>query len=138
MIAATKLDPIVHEAGICSSTCDHREPNAAQVEACCEWLRRWAMPTATISLRRGSYALKHLVENASAQTGVVHLQTDRHGRRWGGRYLYVSNGAFITAALLEGYQMRQAGPDSLNAFFNLTVRRTPLVPVPTVLIHGLH
>jgi hypothetical protein len=74
-------------------------PDPEQVATCRRWLALFARPRKTINPRRHSYGLKHDVE------------------RWAGGY--VGNGAFIAAALAEGYRVRQVdrGP---NAFFNMS------------------
>ena len=52
----------------------------------------------------GSYVLKHRVEDWTKLEG---------------RQEYVANGAFIVAAIREGYRAIQDEPGSLNARFNL-------------------
>lgn len=118
--------PEIHAYGLCNPHCNHDAPNAEQVAVCREWLRRWAYPRKTINTRRGSYGLKHEVERSTEERGVTHLQTDHLGRRWGGSYVYVSNGSFIEAARLEGYRFVQAGWASPNAYFNMGFRKVPL------------
>lgn len=114
---------IVHADGLCTRTCNHEAVDSAQVEACRTWLRCRAVTSARLNKRVGSYSLKHRVEEESREPGVVHHQIDPHGRAWAGAYLYVSNGAFIEAARLEGYRVQPCAPGSPNAFFNLTIRR---------------
>lgn len=77
------------------------EIDPSQVQTCVEWLlahdaldRR-----KTINTRFTSYGLKHKVERAKNQ--------------------YISNGAFICAALYLGYKMKRASPTSPNACFNI-------------------
>ena len=79
-------------------------PNAAEdeIEYCKEWINEFITPRNTINEQRSSYGLKHRVE------------------QWPGRESkYVSNGAFILAALELGYTYKriQNGP---NAFFNMS------------------
>lgn len=116
----------IHAFGLCTKSCDHGKPDAAQVVLCRAWIRRWAYPRKSINTRQGSYALKHVVERSTISRGVTHLQTDHLGRRWSGAYVYVTNGAFILAALLEGYRMVPSSVGSPNAFFNMGVRKEPL------------
>ena len=83
-----------------------------QVNVCLQWLKG-VERRKTITTKRSSYGLKHCVE-----------------RSVGG---YVSNGAFIAAAIFAGFKMKQCEP---NAFFNVaekTIReRQPLkAPVAT-------
>ena len=85
----------------------HKEPGSppvpSEVELCRDWLLLYATP-ATSCGRRSSYGLKHDVE------------------KWAGRY--VSNGAFILAALKNGYRVR-SWPDSINATFFMSIRKKP-------------
>lgn len=78
-------------------------PNQLQVDLCRDWLRAFGEKTKTIRPGWHSYGLKHVVE------------------RWQGTY--ISNGAFIAAALLEDYEIVPNGYGSLNAYFNLSLRR---------------
>lgn len=76
-------------------------PNSTEIELCREWLRRKTIPTKTENRNMGSYGWKHVVEK-----DMNH---------------YVSNGAFIQAALLEGYLVRHYGETSPNAGFNFKI-----------------
>ena len=71
---------------------------ARQVVLCCDWLHRRTEPAKTAS--RGSYGLKHVVER---QVGE-----------------YVSNGAFLAAALALGYRVDRNG---INGRVYLKYRR---------------
>jgi len=71
-----------------------------EVLACRRWIRQWVREAGEIRDKAYSYTLKHLVEKDSPETGN-----------------YVSNGAFIEAAILEGYQIEITG--ELNAMFNM-------------------
>ena len=73
------------------------------MDICRDWLRAFGEKTKTIRPNWHSYGLKHVVE------------------RWRGTY--ISNGAFIAAALLEDYNITPNGYGSLNAYFNLSLRR---------------
>lgn len=117
---------VVHAFGLCCRTCDHGEPDPEQVATCRAWLRTHACPRKTINYRRSSYGLKHEVEHASRIPGRSYPQTDHYGRDWYGPYVYVTNGAFITAALAEGYRMVPTSPGSPNAHFNISVRKVPI------------
>lgn len=75
--------------------------NPDEVQICVEWLlahdaleRR-----KTINTGRNSYSWKHVVERSKGQ--------------------YVSNGAFICAALYLGYKIKRADNKNPNAFFNI-------------------
>lgn len=116
--------PIVCANGLCASGCTHGPPNAAQVVLCRAWLRRWTRPSRSLSPRT-SYRLKHDVERATAHPGVSYGQKDRQGRVSTSERLYVSNGAFIRAALLEGYRIHACSAGSPNAFLYLALRKAP-------------
>ncbi len=73
---------------------------ADQVQACVDWLREFGTPTKTIRTWTDSYSLKHIVE------------------RWDGHY--VCNGAFIVAAIREGYTAVPSRDDRFTAEFNLS------------------
>ncbi len=77
-------------------------PDPRQVVVCRRWIRWFVRPRKTINSRRSSYGLKHDAEN------------------WAG--IYVTNGAFIAAAVAEGYRYEQIdrGP---NANFNMGFAR---------------
>lgn len=69
-----------------------------QVNTSRQWLRE---PTgAAVITRRGSYAIKHLIERASGT--------------------YISNGATITAALIEGFEIVRKSPGP-----NCSFKRAP-------------
>ena len=78
-----------------------RLPAAVEIETCERWLRECAEPRKTINARAYSYYLKHVVEN------------------WAN--LYISNGAFIQAAVNLGYRYARTG---LNASFNMRLKRS--------------
>lgn len=83
-------------------------PNEGQVELCRRYIARHSRPTPRYNTAHTSYGYKHAVERA------CHVE---------GRHRYVSNGAFIEAALCEGYAARRAsaGLDELNAEFKFRV-----------------
>jgi hypothetical protein len=84
------------------------EPDREQIAACRAWLREFAIATAAIRRRRSSYAYKHDVEDWA--------RANEHA-------LYVSNGAFIVAAIAEGVRVERAIEAGLNAVFAFRVRR---------------
>lgn len=97
---------IVHANGLCDSwDCTHEAVDAEEVIQCRAWLRAFASKRQSINTRAGSYFLKHIIEAAVGS--------------------YVSNGALIQAAILEGFEVRPIGPRNLNAFFNISLRRAP-------------
>ena len=79
-------------------------PAREHIEACKEWLTRYASKPKTRSKRRAvySYTLKHTIERG-CESG------------------YVSNGAAIQAAVDLGYEFIQHQPDSLNVSFFMTL-----------------
>lgn len=77
------------------------EIDPSEVQTCIEWLlahdaldRR-----KTINTKYTSYSWKHAVERAKKR--------------------YISNGAFICAALYLGYKMKRVSPTSPNTYFNI-------------------
>lgn len=74
-----------------------------QFEIACAYLEALGRPLRGFNTRFGSYGFKHLAE------------------QWAGEY--VSNGAFIAAALALGFRFRQDAGDGLNCTFNLQARR---------------
>ena len=79
---------------------DNMPPREDEIEICKEWLRKWAKPRKTMNNDRSSYEIKHFIEH-----------TDNK---------YVTNGAFIQAAIEEGYKVERI-EDSPNAIFNIDV-----------------
>jgi hypothetical protein len=77
-----------------------------EIEDCRAWLKAHASKRVTFNRSHGSYGLKHEVERWLR----THVRTS-------GPDCYISNGAFIAAAVLEGYKfrLRRGGP---NAEFN--------------------
>jgi len=96
------------------------DPDPEQVELCRRWLRLHAEPRKSVNRTVSSYGLKHFVEDWTRTLGQSFDQVDPWGRAWTGDYLYVSNGAFIAAAIEEGYRILRCGPDSPNAFLNIS------------------
>ena len=77
-------------------------PDPEQVKRCREWIKENGDRRKTINHRRNSYGLKHVGERV---TGT-----------------YITNGAFIRAALEEGYEIAPSG--KLNAYFNFSFRKS--------------
>jgi hypothetical protein len=78
-------------------------PDPDEVDICNAWLRAHAKPTKTIRHDHSSYGYKPAVE------------------RWAGTY--ISNGAFIVAALAQGYRAERTDYGTSNADFALRVPR---------------
>lgn len=117
---------VVHSSGLCTAICTHEPPDLGQVVVCRAWFRRAAFPRKSINKAHSSYGLKHAVERSTRMPGLAYEQIDREGRGWRADSIYVSNGAFIRAAILEGYRVVPCGTENPNAFFNLGIRKTPL------------
>jgi hypothetical protein len=85
------------------------EPEPEAVQACREWLRLFCTHNYDLhfNTEHTSYGYKHLVESWTQKTT--------------GTRLYVENGAFIKAAVLEGYAFRPDAPGSPNAEFNMRI-----------------
>ena len=71
--------------------------NKKEIQLCKEWIKKWILPRKTINTDQGSYGLKHIVEKSSK--------------------IYISNGAFIKAAIELGYNYKK---NNLNAFFSIS------------------
>ena len=83
---------------------DPVSPPPDQVTICKEWIEEWIDRQDRINSQYHSYGLKHAVAAAKGQ--------------------YVSNGAFIQAAIELDYRHRQCeGQNSPNACFNMSFRR---------------
>ncbi len=78
-------------------------PPRYQVESAKTWIKVHARPVARMNYARDSYGLKHLAERGCDAHAC--LET------------YVSNGAFILAALELGYRAIRSG--GCNAVFNM-------------------
>lgn len=76
-----------------------KRPNAEQIEICMNWINEFCKPSTRYALS-SSYTYKHVVE------------------KWANTY--ISNGAFIQAAVNLGYKYKQVGP---NAVFKMKVSR---------------
>lgn len=88
-----------------------KEPEEKQITLATAWLRRFARPLKTVRRTRGtSYNLKHQVEHWARAEKVDDP--------------YVSNGAFIVAALRLGYVLQVENHlrcGSKNCYFNISV-----------------
>ena len=83
-------------------------PDPAQVKVCRVWIRLFGEPMGKIRQDRTSYALKHAVEAwADLEGGPI----------------YIANGAFIAAALAEGYRAERTSEGSPNAYFNMRLKK---------------
>lgn len=65
----------------------------------------------TLNRDVSSYRLKHIAENLSREFGI---------RRGLGNY--VSNGAFIAAAIHQGFEVRRVAWNSLNGYLNVSMK----------------
>jgi len=87
---------------------DGAEPEPEEIAICRAWMRVRVEPTKAIQTRMGSYGWKHMVEDAARALGAS---------------LYVPNGAFILAAMAEGYNVVRYSGDDPNGFFNMRARK---------------
>lgn len=85
-----------------------RKPSKENIDECRKWIGKWIDERKSINKNRGSYKLKQLVEDYRIE--------DTHDD-------YISNGAFIQAAVDEGYKIQPFGPNSPNAYFNMSFVR---------------
>jgi hypothetical protein len=74
-------------------------PEDKEVELCKKWIEYNTSRTKTIRPKLGSYQFKHIVERSCG--------------------VYISNGAFIQAAIELGYDYKPCG---INADFNMIVK----------------
>jgi|GEM_PF-3356796 len=85
---------------------DPERPDELQITLCREWLREFAKPNAAFDYDHNSYALKHFPE------------------KWAGHY--VTTGAFIVAAMREGYQPFRSGDQ--DAIFRIGIMESRMEP----------
>jgi hypothetical protein len=92
---------VITEAGLrhCSESTYEDLPDPKEVKLCEEWIKEFARPQEVENPRAFSYSLKHIVEN------------------WANNY--IANGAFIQAAILQGYKVKPQ--DGINAIFNMAL-----------------
>ncbi len=101
-------------------------PLPAQVEVCRAWLVEHARPTGAIARKFTSDGFRRLV---TAWTQATKKFTDREqlnvhtGERYFSDRVYVTNGAFLAAALAEGYRAQKVH-GSHDAWFNIAYHRT--------------
>lgn len=88
------------------------QPDPKQVEICKQFIAERCKKTDRINKGWTSYGLKHAVEQ---WTEV------KYNRSWG-HYIYVSNGAFIRAALDLGYRCEYAYGIGPTVYLNISLR----------------
>ena len=76
-------------------------PNEKEVEMARTWLKEKAIRIVNLNKNSTSYGWKHVAERYAKS--------------------YISNGAFIHAAMLEGFKVKQI-EDSKNAYLNISKR----------------
>jgi hypothetical protein len=110
-----------------SPTPNPARPADDQVECCREWIRAYCTPRKTMNTKYSSYSLKHVVESwTEGKDSHYKIPLLRH--RWPHSRKYISNGAFIKAALLEGYEARPTAYASDSAYFNISLAQvSPVV-----------
>lgn len=102
------FDPLSPSGCYCAE-CERGEGceiDKKQVELCREWIRKYTKPRKTINRKTSSYGLKHRVERWCKEQKS---------------YAYIGNGAFVAAALLEGYR---AEAPSINVFFDMHFKKS--------------
>jgi len=82
-------------------------PNIDEVFHAELWISKYCTKTKSINPHAFSYSLKHYAENWNSELS--------HSCR------YVSNGAFIQAAVNLGYQFRENG---INCMFNMSIDKS--------------
>jgi len=92
--------PRAERLSILEADRENLRANLEDVTWTAKWLRTNIAPTKTINRRHSSYGLKHMVEKHSPKR-------------------YLSNGAFIAAALIAGYPYRVT-PESPNPAFGMS------------------
>src|SRR5690349_15433306 len=83
-------------------------PLSEHVAICRAWIEKNCALRKSLNLRHSSYGLKHAVEHDSREANG------------GSSYSYVTNGAFIQAAIELGYTAVQCHLGSPNANFNMS------------------
>jgi len=96
-------------------------PDEEQVRFALERIGQFCRPRKTLNLRRSSYGLKHSVEGWSRTLGRTFEYTDTNGVRRTSDFQYVTNGAFIVAAMRAGYTAKRTEPGCPNARFNIHI-----------------
>jgi hypothetical protein len=90
-------------------------PNEKEIKLCMDWIKEMISPRKTINTKYSSYYLKHKVEDWLAK------KPENNGFK--NENTYVSNGAFIQAAINLGYKYKQGCDCSLNANFNMSFKK---------------
>lgn len=74
-----------------------------QVALCKDWIKEYITPLKALNKARSSYNLKHQVEDACGT--------------------YISNGAYIKAAIELGYKYERTREESKNAYLNYRLQK---------------
>ena len=108
MPADITIDHVICDGIITSSTEDPEELKQIdehQIDVCMAWLEEFAKPKKSIKQGISSYSYKHVVEEWCSRIGKPE---------------YISNGAFIVAAIRLGYRaVRGIHANDPNAYFNI-------------------
>lgn len=99
----------INDAGLSDTEKD--KPSENEIKHCEAWIKRFARPSKAINQRAFSYSLKHVVE-----------KWHYNGTTWHDPGGYVSNGAFIQAAVNLCYRYKRDGSGP-NAFFNMKFKK---------------
>lgn len=90
------------------------EPDPEQIKRSCLWIDRFGDKTKTPRPRYGSYWLKHVIE---AWTRHIQKKDEPFVNP------YCTNGAFIVAALIEGYTAYSILPNDGTVHFNMSIKK---------------
>jgi hypothetical protein len=94
-------------------------PNPVEVKMAREFIEQYCVKLKSINLKgaSSSYGWKHLAEGwfREGNEGAAYLPE--------GAKAYISNGAFITAAMALGYETKRLSPKSPNVYFNMSLSR---------------
>ena len=110
-----------------SEKADIAPPQEFQVEVCRTWLREHARPTKEVRSKFSSDGMRHLVMIWTEKTGAyreVDQVDEEDGEIFRADRVFITSGAFIQAALDEGYRAKRVFPDCADAKFNLSHRAT--------------
>jgi len=92
-----------HQIDVCMAWL--KQIDEHQIDVCMAWLEEFAKPKKSIKQGISSYSYKHVVEEWCSRIGKPE---------------YISNGAFIVAAIRLGYRaVRGIHANDPNAYFNI-------------------
>lgn len=109
-----------------SENADEQPPQDFQISVAREWLRQHARPTKSITTKFSTDGLRSLVRVWTRETGFYKDVTQVN--EWTGQCykapdVYITSGAMLQAALLEGYQTKRV-PRTGHAWLNISWHKT--------------